>query len=70
MGTDESALAVLIEEADWTTLRAHMDAHYSGKVIMSALVNEKLEHIEQLTADQRMLDAVPEELDLTDTSQE
>ena len=43
----ESALAVLIEEADWDTLRAHMDAKYTGEVVVSEIVEEHLDTAEE-----------------------
>lgn len=70
MTQEESALAILIQEADWGTLMARLDAAYTGQVVVNALVDDKLESLEQLTDDQKTLDAVPQEVDLAGASQE
>ena len=50
MTPDESALAVLIEEAEWDTLYDQMGAQYFlGEVVISELVEEHLEAVEKLT---------------------
>jgi len=65
MTPDESALAVLIEEADWETLYDQMGAQYFlGEVVISELVEEHLEAVEKLTENEAAVAAVPEELDI------
>ncbi|MGD9094156.1 MAG: DUF1269 domain-containing protein [Anaerolineales bacterium] len=65
MTTDESALAVLIEEADWETLYDQMQAQYFlGEVVVSELVGEHLEAVEKLSEDEAAVSAVPEEIKL------
>jgi uncharacterized membrane protein len=65
MTSDESALAVLIEEADWGALLSRMDAKYSGEVVVEQLVEDHLAAVEALTEKPEAVEAVPEELDLT-----
>jgi uncharacterized membrane protein len=50
MSTEESALAVLIEEADWETLRDRMAANdFKGEVVISEIVEDQLDEVEKLT---------------------
>jgi len=42
MTSTESALAALIEEADWATLTARMGSLYPGEVIVKELVEDHL----------------------------
>jgi uncharacterized membrane protein len=67
MTPEESALAVLIAEADWDTLNARMDAKFSGEVIVSEIVDEHLEKAEELVEKDEVVEAVPEELELPET---
>ena len=62
MTPEESALAVLIAEADWDTLNARMDAKFSGEVIVSEIVDEHLEKAEELVEKDEVVEAVPEEV--------
>ena len=65
MTPDESALAVLVEEADWKTLYDQMGAQYFlGEVVISELVEEHLEEVEKLTENESAVAAVPEELEV------
>jgi uncharacterized membrane protein len=65
MTPDESALAALVEEADWETLYDQMSAQYFlGEVVVSDLVEEHLEEVEKLAENETALAAVPEELEL------
>jgi uncharacterized membrane protein len=65
MTSDESALAVLVEEADWESLYDQMGAQYFlGEVVVSELVEEHLEEVEKLTENESAVSAVPEELQL------
>jgi uncharacterized membrane protein len=65
MNPDESALAVLIVEADWDTLDSRMDAKYTGEVIISQMVEEHLDTAEELVENEEVAETVPEELELT-----
>jgi uncharacterized membrane protein len=64
MTSDESALAVLVVEADWDTLNSRMDAKFSGEVIVSELVDEHLDKAEELVENEDVAETVPDELEL------
>jgi uncharacterized membrane protein len=64
----ESALAVLIEEADWDTLNARMDAKFTGEVIVSQMVEDHLDTAEELVEQEEVVETVPEELDLPESA--
>lgn len=65
MTSDESALAVLVEEADWATVKQRMDAHnFQGEVVISELVEEHLAEVEKLADDSEKLESVPEEMEV------
>jgi uncharacterized membrane protein len=66
MTPDESAVAALIEEADWDTLRSHMNAKFTGEVIVQQMVEDHLDEVEKLSEDKEAVDAVPAELELAD----
>ena len=68
MTPDESALAVLVEQADWETLYDQMGAQYFlGEVVISELVEEHLEEVEKLTENESAVAAVPEELEISES---
>jgi uncharacterized membrane protein len=63
MTPEESALAVLVEEADWETALGRMaDKHLQGQVIVQEMVAEHLAAIEKLVDVPPTTEAVPEEL--------
>ena len=65
MTPTQSALAVLVVEADWDTLKERMAAHqFQGEVVISELVDEHLDEVEKLTDNAKAVDAVPEEVEL------
>ena len=65
MTSDESALAVLIEEADWATLMERMAANnFQGEVVVQELVEEHLAEVEKLSEKPEAIAAVPEELEV------
>jgi uncharacterized membrane protein len=64
MTPDQSALAVLIQEADWATLSARMKADYPGEVVVEQLVEEHLAEVEKLTEKPEVVAVVPEELEV------
>ena len=70
MTPEESALAVLVQEADWDTLNARMDAKFSGEVIVSEIVDEHLEKAEELVENKEVVESVPEELELPESEKE
>lgn len=65
MTTDESALAVLIEEADWGTLISRMGSEYSGETVVREMVEDHLAAVEALTDNKDVIEAIPEEVELT-----
>ncbi len=69
MTPEDSALAVLILEADQDTLNARMDAKFSGEVIVSEIVDEHLDKAEELVENQEVVETVPEELELTESTE-
>jgi len=71
MSENESALAALIKEADWETLRSRMQAeNFNGEIIISELIPEHMTEVDALTDNQEVVDAVPEEIDMTDNVDE
>jgi uncharacterized membrane protein len=65
MTSDESAVALLVEEADWPTAVERMKAHnFQGKVVVSQLVEEHLAEAEKLLEDEQKVASVPEEMDV------
>jgi uncharacterized membrane protein len=63
MTADESALAVLVEEADWETALGRMaDLNLQGQVIVQELVADHLATIEKLVDVPPTTEAVPEEM--------
>jgi uncharacterized membrane protein len=66
MTPEQSALAVLVEEADWDKVKERMAAYdFKGEVVVSELVDEHLAEVEKLTENPKAVAAVPEEVDLT-----
>ena len=63
MTPQESALAVLVQDADWETALGRMaDKHLQGQVIVQELVAEHLAAIEKLVDVPPTTEAVPEEV--------
>ena len=63
MTADQSALAVLVEDADWETALGRMaDLNLQGQVVVQELVAEHLAAIEQLVEVPPTTEAVPEEM--------
>jgi uncharacterized membrane protein len=63
MTPQQSALAVLVEEADWETALGRMaDQNFQGEVIVQELVAEHLAAIEKLVDVPPTTEAVPEEV--------
>jgi len=70
MTPDESALAVLVQEADWDALRARMEANnFQGKVIVSELVDEHLAEVEKLAENEEVVESVPEEIEIKEAAE-
>ena len=65
MTPDESAIAVLVEEADWQTAFERMRAQgFGGQLVISEIVAEDLAEVEKLLEDPKTVESVPEELEL------
>jgi len=63
MTPEESALAVLVEEADWETVRKRMaEYNFHGEIIVRELIAEHLEAVEKLVDAPPTTEAVPEEM--------
>ena len=63
MTPEESAMAVLVEAADWETALGRMaDLHLQGQVIVQEMVAEHLAAIEKLVDVPPTTEAVPEEM--------
>jgi uncharacterized membrane protein len=65
MTSTESAVAILVEHADWQTAVERMKAHgFGGQVVVSEIVAEDLEEVEKLLEDPATVASVPEELEI------
>ena len=65
MTADQSAMAVLVEQADWTVVKERMAAqNFHGEVVVSELVEEHLAEVEKLSENAKAVEAVPEEVEL------
>src|SRR5512139_2989283 len=63
MTPEQSAMAVLVEQADWETALGRMaDLHLQGEVIVQEMVAEHLAAIEKLVDVPPTTEAVPEEM--------
>ena len=66
MTPEESALALLVEEADWPEAVARMKSHgFGGTVVVQELVGDDIEQVEKLLEDPKTVEAAPEELDVS-----
>ncbi len=62
----ESAVAILVEHADWQTAVERMKAHgFGGQLVVSEIVAEDLAEVEKLLEDPETVASVPEELEIT-----
>jgi uncharacterized membrane protein/predicted flap endonuclease-1-like 5' DNA nuclease len=65
MTPDESAVALLLERADWRKALASMRVYnFQGKIVISQNVFGDLVDIEHLLADEKTIGSVPEKLDV------
>ena len=65
MTADESALAILVEEANRSKLKERMAAqNFQGEIIVSELVKEHLAEVEKLAEKPETVAGVPEEGDV------
>ena len=71
MTTDQSALAVLVEEADWAKVKERMAAqNFQGELVVSELVDEHLAEVEKLTENTKAIEQVPTEVELPPATEE
>lgn len=67
MTEEQSALAALVQDADWAALKERMDAYdFEGEVVISELVEEHLAEVEKLTEKEEAVEAVPDEIELAE----
>lgn len=70
MTVDESALAVLIKEADWGALKDRMAAeNFGGEAIITELVDEHMAEVEKLADDSEKVEALPEEMEVPEVAE-
>jgi len=65
MTSSESALALLVERADWQIAMERMRSHgFGGQLVVSEVTPEDMAAIEKVLADPTVAEAVPEEMDV------
>jgi uncharacterized membrane protein len=65
MTPEQSALAVLVEEADWAAVKERMGAqNFNGEIVVQELVDEHLAEVEKLTENAKAVEQVPTEVEL------
>jgi len=65
MTPEQSALAVLVEEADWAKVKERMGAqNFNGEIVVQEMVDEHLAEAEKLTENPKAVEAVPTEVEL------
>jgi len=65
MTTEQSALAVLVEEADWAKVKERMGAqNFNGEIVVQELVDEHLAEVEKLSENAKAVEQVPTEVEL------
>jgi uncharacterized membrane protein len=65
MTPDQSALAVLVEEADWAAVKERMGAqNFNGEIVVQEMVEEHLAEVEKLSENAQAVEQVPEEVEL------
>src|SRR5512139_1572327 len=65
MTAEQSALAVLVEEADWAAVKERMGAqNFNGEIVVQELVEEHLAEVEKLAENAKAVEQVPSEVEL------
>jgi len=65
MTTEQSALAVLVEEADWAAVKERMGAqNFNGEIVVQEMVDEHLAEVEKLAENAKAVEQVPTEVEL------
>ena len=65
MTPSQSAVAILVEHADWPKAVERMQAHnFQGEVVVSEIVEEDMVEVEKLLEDEKTVATVPEEMEV------
>ena len=65
MTPDQSALAVLVKEADWAVVKERMSAkNFQGEIVVKELVEGHLAEVEKLAENPKAVEQVPAEVEL------
>jgi len=65
MTPEQSALAVLVEEADWAKVKERMGAkNFNGEIVVQEMVEEHLAEVEKLSENTKAVEQVPTEVEL------
>ena len=65
MTPSESAVAILVEQADWSKAVETMKEHYfGGEVVVSEIVEKDMAEVEKLLKDEKAVASVPEEVEV------
>ena len=65
MTPEQSALAVLVEEADWAAVKERMGAqNFNGEIVVQELVEGHLAEVEKLAENTKAVEQVPTEVEL------
>ena len=65
MTPEQSALAVLVQEADWAKVKERMGAqNFNGEIVVQELVEEHLAEVEKLSENAKAVEQVPTEVEL------
>jgi predicted flap endonuclease-1-like 5' DNA nuclease len=65
MKPTESAMAVLVERADWAKALESMKAHnFKGEVVVQQIVEKDMEEVEKVLAAKKTVESVPEEMEV------
>jgi uncharacterized membrane protein len=65
MTPEQSALALLIEEADWAKVKERMSAqNFHGEIVVKELVGEHLTEVEKLAQNAKAVEQVPPSVEL------
>jgi uncharacterized membrane protein len=65
MTPEQSALAVLVEEADWAAVKERMGAqNFNGEIVVQEMVDEHLAEVEKLADNAKAVEQVPAEVEL------
>jgi uncharacterized membrane protein len=65
MTSEESAIAILVEQADWQIAFERMRSHgFGGQLVLSEIVPDDMAEVEKLLEDPKTVESVPPELDI------